>query len=251
MLYRQKDSRGIVKDKESLRYSPEFGSDADSKFHAAWTHPSERDLRSSEPAVIHAAKTWINTASAPGVRIYTQLDGDSVKSGVWLDADADDSVISKLIARQPKLNAATWNFDIRFPLTTGRYIYKYEYQSVGYVPQSASRRAWQKIVDEVGEYDEASARTQIPPKHATVPTVVTIKVGSYHGQPANYVNRLATALAPILADLPGPALLDLQSHPPPKMGQPDRTVRVTIGGCSVTTPADPLEEELRARYEQC
>lgn len=205
----------------------------------------------SPDAVAEAATWWLDTARSPAVEIvsaelplqdrYTGVTGP--KLHVQLPVDADDAVLNDLIAAHPQLNSAAW--DVSLP---GRDAYSpmKTYSTVGLFLDHRLRQSWQSIIACLLPIDPAETSTQLPPKPGRPPTEATITL-TFDNDRHDDFDHVARRVTPLLAQLPGPVLVHLSGR-----DVAERTLTVTIGGCTTPTHStDPLETELRQQYERC
>lgn len=209
----------------------------------------------SPDAVAEAATWWLDTARSPAVEIvsaalplqdrYTGVTGPNLH--VQLPVGADDAVLRGLIAAHPQLNSAAWDVSLpgRDPFTPMK-----TYSAVGLFLDHRLRQTWQTIVAGVLPIDPAEASTQLPPKPGRPPTEATITLAFDNDRHDDF-DQAARNLTPLLAQLPGPVLFHLGGR-----DVAERNLTLTIGGCTAagapaTHPNDPLEAELRHRYEKC
>jgi hypothetical protein len=208
----------------------------------------------SPDAVAQAATWWLDIARSPAVKTVSAAlplhdhDTTGPKLHVQLPVDADDAILTYLIAAHPQLNSAAWEVSLpgRDPYTPTR-----TYSASGLFMDYRLRGAWQSIVAYLLPIDSAEAATQLPSKPGRSPTEATISLTFDNGREGDF-DRVARSITPLLAQLPGPVLFHLTGR-----DIVERTLAVTIGGCTTAAapadakPSEPLEADLRRLYEKC
>lgn len=204
----------------------------------------------SAQAVADTAGWWLDVARSPAVGAAT-VSLPQGNTGVELRIDADDAVVAELMHVHPQLESARWTVSVPAPNPVDR---PNTYEVTGTFPNHAARAAWQRVTAQLSRIDTASATTHLPPQQQP-PTAVTVGLGFDPGREQDF-ERVARGVAPLLADLPLPALLQLHGRVQGPDRVVDRDLAVTVGGCTpadpkYTHPTEPLEAELRSKYEKC
>lgn len=146
----------------------------------------------------------------------------------------------------PELATATWSIALLAPRGQAR-----TYLTYGQFPGERSRRAWNRIVAQIGVDGTASAWTYSSDSAGPQRTEARISIDT--GDPRDPEDQhrarfaaAATTIAPLLGDLGTPTTTVISS----KL----QTVKLTVGGCSEPDAASmtsPLQAQLRAQYELC
>lgn len=182
---------------------------------------------------------WLAVAQSPGVQ-STRFSGRDGTVAVTVEQSATDTDLQNLVAAHPGLDQAEWVVVGGSPAETSIYsdTFPEVYRVRGRIPDASLREVWTRIVAEVGGTGQITAETDMARKD--IPTTVELNF------PTSRDNEQGIAQAwmalPLLAKLPQPSRVDF-----------DGAVFI-IGGCSPREPnrnAEPLEAELRQKYEKC
>lgn len=163
-----------------------------------------------------------------------------------LRPNATDNDLAGLVRTHPELATATWSIALLAPRGQAR-----TYLTYGQFPGERSRRAWNRIVAQIGVDGTASAWTYSSDSAGPQRTEARISIDT--GDPRDPEDQhrarfaaAATTIAPLLGDLGTPTTTVISS----KL----QTVKLTVGGCSEPDAASmtsPLQAQLRAQYELC
>lgn len=247
--------------KLDLEYQRPGAGDATSRLEVNYAFDDDVHTGLSADAVAEGTAWWLDIARSPaiaGVSVSLPLDNSYADVNpplrVALSVDADDVSLAALIRHHPQLNSAIWTVGLPSPKPHAQ---PRSYDSRGRFPDHRSRQVWQRLVDQVGPFDTATATTQIPPKNGRTPTTVKIALTFDHGR-ENDLERVARDVTPLLTELPGPVRFQLNTRvmDPASGNVVDQDLTVTVGGCTQDGESQgdnhpALEAELRHAYERC